>query len=287
MTDLAQSIAELTQPTTHDLNRVPPNDTARAEMERAERKALLEQMDALREREMHLAIDQLLRRHGADLVGRNTSTASTPSLLDQLAEAVQGSGGSNGAGGAGAYRSAIGLAAAGLLAEIRRAAGSGLPAAGQGPALRDGAHRITDTSPVGYRVECTQHTASPCRYHLGDTERGSYWCRDCGWSWWQHTEAPLAVTLRTWLPVDEDQAAIDAARWVAQAKAIVEPPRWSEIPSDCPLCRRRYVWAWEDGERVRRATLRINLSHGYAECGQEDCQGYWDEDHLRDLAGLL
>lgn len=225
MTDLAQSIAELTQPTTHDLRRVPPNDTQRAEMERAERKALRQQVEVLRERQMHQAIDALLRRHGAELAGRSTSTAAVPSLLDQLADAVQGSGGTNGAGGAGAYRAAIGLAAAGLLATIR----------------------------------------TTLAYHGDD----------------------LAEALRAWQPDDEDQAAIIAAGWVTQGRAIVEPPRWSELPTDCPLCRKRYVWVYEDGERVRRATLRINLTHGYAECGQEDCQGYWDEDHLRDLAGLL
>jgi len=225
VTDLAQSIAELTQPTTHDLQRVPPNDTQRAEMERAERKALRQQVEVLRERQMHQAIDALLRRHGAELAGRTTSTAAVPSLLDQLADAVQGSGGTNGAGGAGAYRAAIGLAAAGLLAAIR----------------------------------------TTLAYHGDD----------------------LAGALRAWQPDDEDQAAIVAAGWVTQGRAIVEPPRWSEVPAPCPLCGTRYVTGVVDGERTRRAAVRINLSGAYAQCDHEGCIGFWDEDHLRDLAGLL
>lgn len=233
MTDLAQSIAELTQPTTHDLHRVPANDTQRAEMERAERKALRDQVHALRERQMHQAIDALLRRHGAELAGRTTSTAAVPSLLDQLADAVQGSGGSNGAGGAGAYRAAIGLAAAGLLAGIRQYIGCHTPDLALG--LRDWAALIQN---------------DPALWDMAEQER-------------------------------------IAEGWVVQAKAIVEPPRWSEIPAECPMCRTRYVWVYEDGERVRRAALRINLTEGFAECGSLECGARWDEDHLRDLAGLL
>lgn len=47
----------------------------------------------------------------------------TPSLLEQLEDAVHGTGGTNGASGAGANRSPIGLAAAELLHDIRRTIG--------------------------------------------------------------------------------------------------------------------------------------------------------------------
>jgi hypothetical protein len=234
VTDLAQSIAELTEPTTHELQRAPANDTVRAELERAERKALRERIEQFRDREMHTAIDALLRRHGAELAGRAPTTAAVPSLLDQLAEAVQGSGGSNGASGAGAYRSAIGLAAAGLLVGIRQYIGCHTPDLAEG--LRAWAALIQK---------------DPALWDLAEQER-------------------------------------IAEGWLVQAKAIVEPPRWSEIPAACPLCGSRYVTVWEDGERVRRAALRINLTHEYAECGHPDCaQGHWDRDRLRDLAALL
>lgn len=70
---------------------------------------------------MRRALTQLIT-HEQQHRARRTTTATLPSLLDQLRDAVESSSSTGGAASAGAHRSPIGLAAAELLGEIRDAA---------------------------------------------------------------------------------------------------------------------------------------------------------------------
>lgn len=106
---------------------------------------------------------------------------------------------------------------------------------------------------------------------------------------WQR-DRPLADRLRAWAAVpyetaDQDAQLVEA--WVTTGRAIIEPPRMSEARAACPNCGTRHVTVIEDGERVRKAAISINLTDGYAVCLNRACGTRWDRDHFDLLAAVL
>lgn len=97
----------------------------------------------------------------------------------------------------------------------------------------------------------------------------------------------LAAHLHTWQPVDPEQAADDAERWVEDVRNIVEPSRMTEARAPCPICHTRHVWVVEDGQRIQKAAIQINLTRGHALCIAPGCTGRWDRAHFNLLAGVL
>lgn len=167
------------------------------------------------------------RRNAAD-----RETATIPSLLDQLADAVESSTGTGRS--VGTSRSAIGLAAAELLGHIEHT--------------------------VGHRGQPT-----------------------------------LAARIRSWAdhlaehadPTDLAQYATTAERWVAEARAIVQPDRGFEIRGACPICHTRRVWVQEGDERVLRSALQVSYATRSARCIAPGCTGHWARDYLEHLTRLV
>lgn len=100
---------------------------------------------------------------------------------------------------------------------------------------------------------------------------------------WQRDQ-PLADVVRAWAYSE----AVDLIeQWAVTARGIVEPSRTAEARAACPVCGNRWVWAIEDGERVRRAAISINLSAGIAVCLVQACGTTWDRAHFPLLAAAL
>lgn len=97
----------------------------------------------------------------------------------------------------------------------------------------------------------------------------------------------LADHLRAWTPADPEAGAADAQRWVDEARQIVEPARYTEARAPCPVCHTRRVTVTEDGQRVVKAAIQINLTRGIATCIAPGCTGRWDRSHFIFLAGVL
>lgn len=241
---LATAIAALCDPTTVRVDRLAITEQDRQAVRATNTEAAQAHREQLARYRGHLALytaredDAGVRRvqalidrretlHRAAIEQRRTAEAVVPSLLDRLHDAVQSTQGGGGAS-AGVHRAPIGLAAAELLAEIRREIGQ-----------RDG---------------------------------------------------DLDAHLRAWKPDgsdDLDDAACMVAAWVQDGRAIIEPPRMSEARAACPNCGTRYVYVDEDGERVRKAAISINLTDGYAQCLNRACGTRWDRDHFDLLAAVL
>lgn len=137
---LQAAVAALCDPTTvrvdrlatteHDRDAVRATNADAAANHREQLARYRRRLDAYDDRDdqagvrrVQALIDHRETIHKAAIEQRRVSEAVVPSLLDRLLDAVHGSGGSNGASGAGAHRSPIGLAAAELLADIRRTIG--------------------------------------------------------------------------------------------------------------------------------------------------------------------
>ena len=250
---LTVAVAALCDPVTVRVDRLALTDSdrdairatnAQARSDHDERMAVLRarhaaystRRDAAGMRRTLAAIIERETAHRAAIEQRRIAEAVVPSLLDRLMEAVHGSGGSNGASGAGAHRSPIGLAAAELLAEIRR---------------------------------CTSWRPD----QLDDDGR----------------PITLSFTVRAWAAIHPDDLfTVELVEmWVATGRAIIEPPRMAEARAACPNCGTRHVYVVEDGERVRRAAISINLSAGYAKWLSPSCGTTWDRDHFDLLAAVL
>ena len=99
--------------------------------------------------------------------------------------------------------------------------------------------------------------------------------------------SPLYNELERWRPADLPAAADRAERWVLDARAIVTPARWTEAARPCPACRTRHVWVVEDGGRIRKAAIQVNLTDGYAACIAPACSAWWDRTRFSLLAAAL
>jgi len=97
----------------------------------------------------------------------------------------------------------------------------------------------------------------------------------------------LHVALAAWRPADVDAAAEKAERWVIDARAIVSPARWTEAARPCPNCGTRHVFVTEDGQRIRKAAIQVNLTEGYAACIAHSCSAWWDRTRFTLLAAAL
>lgn len=125
---LTHAIAALTTPAIHVLQR--DHTDAREDLDHTH----LNHIRYLRRRHDHtpahargqwlLAMAVAGQQHRARRAALRPELVTTPSLIDQLHDAVHGTGGTNGARGAGAHRSPIGLAAAELLHDITRTTGT-------------------------------------------------------------------------------------------------------------------------------------------------------------------
>lgn len=102
-----------------------------------------------------------------------------------------------------------------------------------------------------------------------------------------HREGQLAATLRAWQPTDIEAAADRAEHWVAEARAIVTPARWTEAKRPCPACGTRHVWITEDGQRIRKAAIQVNLTEGFAACCAPACSATWPRERFELLAAAL
>ena len=102
-----------------------------------------------------------------------------------------------------------------------------------------------------------------------------------------HRDGDLATLLRAWQPTDIPAAADRAERWVLEARAIVTPARWTEAARPCPACDTRHVWVDEDGSRIRKAAIQVNLTAGYAACIAPACGTTWDRTRFTLLAAAL
>ena len=86
---------------------------------------------------------------------------------------------------------------------------------------------------------------------------------------------------------DVTPAAQHAEEWVAQARAILTPPkRWTH-PGACPACGKTTAYvADESGQQVRRPALELNRADASARCLR--CSARWQgEGQLRSLARVL
>lgn len=95
------------------------------------------------------------------------------------------------------------------------------------------------------------------------------------------------LCIRLWAADLDAQDPDVAEQWVTTGRAIIEPARMSEARAACPNCGTRHVTVIEDGERVRKAAISINLTEGYAQCLNRACGTRWDRDHFDLLAAVL
>lgn len=98
---------------------------------------------------------------------------------------------------------------------------------------------------------------------------------------------PTYNALTAWQPDDPEAAVEDARRWVMEARAIVSPARWSEAIRPCPACRNRHVIVTEDGQKIRKAAIQINLTDRYAACIHPSCEAWWPPERFTLLAAAL
>lgn len=239
---LTEAIRSLLQPTTAPVGRddVEPDacdlearDRARSASLRAQHAAALARGDAAGMRRALARLIEHEQRAQDRAQALRATQGRLPSLLEQLQDAVQSTQGGGGAS-AGPHRAPIGLAAAELLAGIRRTV-QGRP-----------------DQPLSGRVR----------------------------SW-----AAMAGHWRTRDPQRLLWAAEDAEGWVAQGRAIVDPPRPLHLAAACPECGIRTVYVHDSGEDVRRLALQIDRSTGVAYC--QACAAAWAPEHLPLLAAVL
>jgi hypothetical protein len=85
------------------------------------------------------------------------------------------------------------------------------------------------------------------------------------------------------------EAAELAARWVEQARALFEPPRWLALRSvACPACGAEQITTPDRaGEDVLAPALVADLSNGSVTCCVTDCGAQWPAEHLGLLAQTL
>jgi hypothetical protein len=124
---LGVAVDQLTKPGLEYLDRSPATDDA-VQLVDAEHAAHARDLQAAHALALHqrdeigvLRARARITAHDLRARRRAVTTATLPSLLDQLVDAVAGTGGRNGVHGAGPYRAAIGLAAAELIGHIQRA----------------------------------------------------------------------------------------------------------------------------------------------------------------------
>lgn len=105
----------------------------------------------------------------------------------------------------------------------------------------------------------------------------------------RHFDNHRSICLRDWAgDFDRDLAdAEHAERWVTDARAIIEPARYTEAKAPCPICHTRRVRVIENGEPVIKAAIQVNLTRGHATCIAPGCTGRWDRAHFKLLAGIL
>lgn len=100
-------------------------------------------------------------------------------------------------------------------------------------------------------------------------------------------DGPLDAALRKWIPADPDHAVEHAERWVHEARALLYPARWTEAKRACPVCGNRHVWITDDGQRIRKAAIQVNLTERYAACIEPSCDGWWPRERFELLAAAL
>ena len=207
---------------------------------------------------------------------QDTREAEVPPLLDLILDAVHSTGGSNGAGGAGAHAAPIGLSAAELVHTIQRTT------------------TTTSSRTPSPAAHCGNlPDARPCGEFTG--EAADQWCLRCAWAQWAHPPPGLITQVRRWAAARGATAGVDditpaaqhAEQWVAQARAILTPPkRWTH-PGACPACGKTTAYvADESGQQVRRPALELNRADASARCLR--CDARWQgEGQLRSLARVL
>jgi hypothetical protein len=101
------------------------------------------------------------------------------------------------------------------------------------------------------------------------------------------TPDDAAAALKTWPASAGDGDTARVERWVVEARAIVSPARWTEAKRPCPACGNRHAWIREDGQRIRKAAIQVNLTEGYAACIAPSCTAWWPRDRFDLLAAAL
>lgn len=210
-TRLTHAITALTSTTPHVLHRDGQDarhdvDEAHLDHIRYLRKRLTRARDDEDEDRIRCAMRTAGQAHRARRAALRAEIASTPSLIEQLHDAVHGTGGTNGAHGKGAYRAAIGLAATQLLHDIRRTIGQ-----------RDG--DLTDhlrawqPEDLNQAADIAQHWPAEAQAILDppNTRTAPGACPRCGETWIWTTEGDErirrgAIQIRTHQDQSKDHA---------------------------------------------------------------------------------
>jgi hypothetical protein len=70
----------------------------------------------------------------------------------------------------------------------------------------------------------------------------------------------------------EQVATETVEQWVRDIQKKFNPDKWREWEASCPKCGLRRITVNDEN----RFAIRLNVTQVYAECGNPDCDGYWE-----------